>query len=127
MKTAFQCVSEFQHQVLGHEPLERPQLMLSENKNILKIKIEEELQEFMDAKTIADQADALVDLIYFGLGGLYRLGANFDECFDIVHAANMTKVKGMTKRGVADDAAKPEEFKAPDLSFLDARANGLEE
>ena len=51
----------------------------------------EEIQEFTTAENVYDQADAMIDLIYFALGTLVEMGVAPDEIFDIVHEANMAK------------------------------------
>jgi len=52
----------------------------------------EEIDEFLEARDISDQADAMIDLIYFALGTMVEMGAEPQELFDIVHAANMAKL-----------------------------------
>lgn len=78
--------------------------------------LQEEIQEFQDAvdnEDMVGMADALVDLIYFAYGFGYQMGFPMDDIWDVVHAANMTKVRGLTKRGVEGDAAKPEGWRDP--------------
>ena len=93
---------------------------LSEDEAIFVNKvIVEELTEFWKGikdANVPDQVDALIDLVYFAFGGLYKMGVRpeqFDLMFDAVHKANMTKKKGITKRGHENDAAKPEEWREP--------------
>lgn len=52
----------------------------------------EEIREFVDATNIYEQADAMIDLIYFALGTMVEMGVKPKEIFDIVHNANMTKL-----------------------------------
>lgn len=52
----------------------------------------EENDEFKDATTIWDQADAALDKLYFALGDLVELGVDPSPLFDIVQAANMAKL-----------------------------------
>jgi predicted HAD superfamily Cof-like phosphohydrolase len=52
----------------------------------------EELDEFLAARDLCDQADAMVDLIYFALGTLVEMGLPPGKLFEIVHQANMTKL-----------------------------------
>ncbi|HLI64810.1 MAG TPA: hypothetical protein VKU90_00480 [Caulobacteraceae bacterium] len=54
--------------------------------------IEEEVQELREATTIADQADAFIDVIYFAVGGLVNMGIRPGPLWDIVQAANMAKL-----------------------------------
>ena len=51
----------------------------------------EELEEFQRADTVLDQADAMIDLLYFALGTLVEMGVHPSRLFDIVHDANMNK------------------------------------
>ncbi|MDR6884895.1 hypothetical protein [Bacillus sp. 3255] len=70
----------------------------------------EELTEFMRAKTIEDQVDALADLIYFAIGTYTLMGVEPEPIFDIVHAANMGKVgpEGKVERDEQGKIKKPE-------------------
>lgn len=70
----------------------------------------EELTEFMRAKTIEDQVDALTDLIYFAVGTFTLMGVEPEPIFDIVHAANMGKVgpDGKVTRDAQGKIKKPE-------------------
>ncbi len=52
----------------------------------------EEVAEFLVAKDIYEQADAMIDLIYFALGTMVEMGLEADELFDIVQSANMAKL-----------------------------------
>ena len=52
----------------------------------------EEVAEFLVAQDIYEQADAMIDLIYFALGTLVEMGLEADELFDIVQKANMAKL-----------------------------------
>ncbi|MGI6316312.1 MAG: HAD family hydrolase [Christensenellales bacterium] len=52
----------------------------------------EEINEFLDAKTLTDQADAMIDLLYFALGTLVEMSVPPQKLFDIVQKANMTKL-----------------------------------
>ena len=52
----------------------------------------EELDEFRRANSIHEQADAMVDLMYFALGTLVEMGVKPGRLFDIVHQANMKKL-----------------------------------
>lgn len=52
----------------------------------------EEVDEFEEATTLNDQADAMIDLIYFALGTLVEMGVPPQDLFNIVHDANMAKL-----------------------------------
>ena len=57
----------------------------------------EEIDEFKVAREnedIIEQVDALIDLVYFAIGGLVRLGLTQEQtnaCFNAVHRTNMMK------------------------------------
>ena len=78
--------------------------------------IEEEAQELRDARTLEDQADAYLDIIYFGLGGLVELGLEPSKLFDIVQAANMAKLweDGLPRRREDGKVIKPPGWLAPE-------------
>ena len=85
----------------------------SSTKEWLTKALEEELQEFREASTPEDSVDALIDLIIFACGGLYRAGMTPDQakaCFTAVLDANDAKKAGVKQNravaGVAD-AVKP--------------------
>jgi len=54
--------------------------------------IEEEAGELREATTIAEQADAFIDAIYFAVGGLVEMGIQPGPLWDIVQGANMAKL-----------------------------------
>lgn len=73
-------------------------------------------------KALADQLDALVDLVYVALGTAHLHGFDFDEAWARVHEANMLK-QGVeraadSKRGSSFDVIKPRGWVAPDLRDL---------
>ena len=77
----------------------------------------EELAEFKAAiasQDFAEQADALIDLVYFAKGTAVMMGLPWAELWDDVQRANMSKVRGVGKRGHAVDMVKPEGWKKPD-------------
>lgn len=64
-------------------------------------------------QNLAEQADALVDLVYVAHGTAVMLGLPWKHLWDDVQRANMSKVRGMTKRGHAVDVTKPEGWVGP--------------
>lgn len=57
--------------------------------------MKEEIDEFIKAvksEDIVEQADAMIDLIYFALGTLVEMGIRPDALFEIVQHANMSKL-----------------------------------
>ena len=100
----------------------------SEEKAFRIVAMQEELDEYKDATTPADELDALVDLVVFALGTAERQGylAVFEEAFNRVMQANMQKEIGTNqKRGSFKlDLVKPEGWTGPEdklQAVLDAR------
>ena len=57
--------------------------------------IKEELDELIEAinkKDLVEVADALTDILYVTYGAGHAFGINLDECFQEVHASNMSKL-----------------------------------
>jgi len=116
-----EAVVQFNSQVLGIEQRPPASLCTAEFNHGLKC-LNEEVVEFGEAHVQADyigQIDALVDLMYFATGLMYKLGltpAQIHACQMAVHDANMTKKKGVVaKRDTgAPDAVKPEGWIPPE-------------
>lgn len=115
-------VNDFQVNILGIAFPKKPRFMTDQEVNDTCEKLDEELTEFANATTIADQADALVDSIYFALGALHQMGVDTRRVWAAVHEANITKRRGITERGHENDAVKPEGWQPPDHSWLDEAA-----
>ena len=80
--------------------------------------IDEELIEYGMAPTLADEFDALIDMVYVILGTAHMQGLDFQAGWDRVHEANMKKVRGPSERSARFDVIKPEGWTAPDLTDL---------
>lgn len=79
--------------------------------------IMEELSELMKAhekSELVNAADAVVDLLYVTMGLSHHMGLPLPELFQVVHRANMLKEPGMTKRGIGQDAIKPDNWTPPE-------------
>jgi len=63
----FDQVAEF-HRRFGHPVAERPRLLKSPRADGRVAWMREEIDEFVAAADVVDQADAMIDLIYFALG-----------------------------------------------------------
>lgn len=89
--------------------------------------IDEEKEELDFAYVNSDYIgyiDALIDNIYFCLGGLIRIGLNeelVEKIFEAVHQCNMEKVKGKKKRTVEFDldAIKPNDWVSPEEKIIE--------
>lgn len=116
-------VIDFSQTVLKIQPRIQCPLSLPEFEITVKA-LNEEVQEFIQASKDSDyigQIDALIDLQYFAMGALYKLGLTADQinrCCYAVHDANMTKklgIKASRGDGSAADAIKPEGWEAPEV------------
>ena len=87
----FEQVKDF-HRAFNHLVSETPVLLSVQEAQNRAGFMREEIDEFMESETIYDQADAMIDLIYFALGTLVQMGVKPKKIFDIVHNANMTKL-----------------------------------
>lgn len=115
-----QDVKDFQRKFdLGEHPSEPVMLLPVQRQQRLQL-LQEELSEFSlacgtggFAPDLAEQADALVDLVYVALGTAALMGLPWEKLWADVHRANMAKVRGMTKRGHTNDVMKPEGWVGP--------------
>jgi predicted HAD superfamily Cof-like phosphohydrolase len=71
---------------------------------------------------MAEQADALIDLVYVlkGTAAMMGLGPAWPDLWDDVQRANMAKVKGPTHRnmGFGSDIAKPPGWEPPQTEAI---------
>lgn len=86
------AVKEFSDACNDHELPSTPQLMDSAAVEFIAEMVNDELQELREAVDVVEQADALVDAIYYICDTAVRHGINLDRLFEIVHTANMGKV-----------------------------------
>ena len=69
-----------------------PKRMSVEAVEFIAEMVDDELEELREAVDVVEQADALVDAIYYICDTAVRHGMNLDRVFEIVHGANMQKV-----------------------------------
>lgn len=73
-------------------------------------------------EALAEQLDALVDLVYVALGNAHLQGFDFNAAWRRVHAANMSKERATSAtasvRGGVFDVVKPPGWTAPDHTDL---------
>ena len=105
------------HVKYGLEYTGEPRVLPQELSKFRQAFIDEELIEYGMARELADEFDALIDLVYVILGTAHLQGLDFQAGWDRVHAANMQKVRGPSKRSEFD-VIKPEGWTAPDLTDL---------
>ena len=87
MKKEWNDVREF-HDKFGHPVAEQPK-MIDKKRALSRAKW---IAEFLIADNIYEQADAMIDLMYFALGTMVEMGLEADELFEIVQQANMAKL-----------------------------------
>jgi predicted HAD superfamily Cof-like phosphohydrolase len=108
-------VKDFQQkfsQIVNEKPVHLTKRKLEERLKFMQ----EELDEFeagVIEQDLAQQADALVDIVYVALGTAVMLGLPWNELWNDVHRANMAKVPGQTHRGNLVDVMKPEGWVGP--------------
>ncbi|MDR3239101.1 MAG: hypothetical protein LBT44_03320 [Clostridiales bacterium] len=91
MNQEWEMVRAF-HQMFAHPIGQSPQELPESRAAARRKWMQEELDEFYAAQNIYEQADAMIDLIYFALGTLVEMGLKPDALFEAVHQANMTKL-----------------------------------
>ena len=91
MNNEWKKVKEFQLK-FGHPVSAYPVQMSKERAEKRYQWMLEEINEFLEADEIVEQADAMIDLIYFALGTLVEMGIEPDNLFNIVQNANMSKL-----------------------------------
>ncbi len=120
-------VVEFNQRVLNIGQREVDMLNSQEFEISMKC-LQEELDEFEEAFKNGDLIgciDAIIDLKYFAVGVLYKMGLSPDTqkaCCTAVHSANMEKKLGVNaKRAVegAADAVKPEGWVSPEERIIE--------
>lgn len=91
MNNEWLMVREFQRK-FGHPVSDKPKQMSGERAQKRYKWMLEEINEFLEADEIVEQADAMIDVIYFALGTLVEMGIEPDSLFRIVQEANMSKL-----------------------------------
>ena len=94
MNKEYNEVKKF-HQSFGLPYLEEPETLPLERSKKRYAWMLEEINEFLEAsekQDIVEQADAMIDTIYFALGTLVEMGIEPEELFNIVQTANMSKL-----------------------------------
>lgn len=114
-------VIQFNHEVLGIQARPIEPLNFTESSHLIKC-MNEEVEEFKKAYEYGDfigMIDALMDEIYFAMGGLYKMGFTNEmavEIFTAIHEANMEKKLGKVahRDTGAPDAVKPNGWIPPE-------------
>lgn len=91
MQKEWEDVLEFQR-CFGHPYASKPEMISAERSKVRADWMLEEVNEFLAAEEIVEQADAMIDLMYFALGTLVEMGVKPDALWQIVQDANMAKL-----------------------------------
>lgn len=93
LNEAYELVKSFQE--MAEQPIgEFPQSLSKQRCNIRCKWMREEIEEFENSNTVYEQADAIMDLLYYTLGSLVEMGVKPDELFMLVHEYNLKKIIG---------------------------------
>lgn len=113
-------VREFHEE--GRHPVAEIPTVLSPDRVSRRVAwMREEIDEFEEAGSVVDQADAIVDLMYFALGTLVEMGVEGGPLFEIVHRANMRKVTNGSVATRADGKIqKPADWVTPEAEMAAA-------
>lgn len=95
--------------------INKPVFMDTKGIEFIKDMVNDELLELKEAKTIAEQADALVDAIYYLFDTAVKHGIDLDPIFSIVHNANLKKIRpdGHVIKSSNGKIEKPEDWVDP--------------
>lgn len=108
----------------GIGPREVPEELREFRRKFLREELAE-IEEALDAGDTAKLLDGLVDLVYVALGTAHVYGLPFDEAWDEVQRANMSKERAERKeqslRGSTYDVIKPEGWMPPDVAGILSR------
>lgn len=117
---AWEQVRQFQ-KAFNHPVSDHPVLLDQDRAQKRMSWIQEEVQEFLEADTIVDQADAMIDVMYFALGTLVEMGVRPQALMDIVQQANMSKLgaDGKPIYGSDGKVQKPEGWENPYPKLLE--------
>ncbi len=90
---AYELVKKFQK--MAEQPIgEYPQFLNRQRCNVRCKWMREEIAEFENSNTVYEQADAIMDLLYYALGTLVEMGVKPDELFLLIHEYNVKKIIG---------------------------------
>jgi predicted HAD superfamily Cof-like phosphohydrolase len=114
-----QQVHEF-HQMFKYRSGTLPKKLTKKQRLHRARLMREEIREFLEAKDIVSQVDALDDLLYFLLGTADEMGVDLEPTFDKVHEANMRKLgpDGQPIYRVDGKIMKPEGWVGPEAEIM---------
>ena len=118
LKKAQDSVKEFNQ--ASRFPISDKPVKLTKNRVALRVRwMLEEIQEFLLARDISEQADAIADLIYQAMGVFVEMGVDGSKVFEIVHQSNMSKVRNDREIQYREDGKveKPDGWTSPEAQI----------
>jgi predicted HAD superfamily Cof-like phosphohydrolase len=114
LHNSYELVQQF-HRAFGIPIALTPAEISSERVQKRAAWLDEEVGEFRQAKSLVDQVDAMIDVIYLALGGLVEMGVSPESIFHIVHNSNMNKLwaDGMPRHHEDGKVMKPSTWADP--------------
>lgn len=115
LEKAYLDVEKF-HRTFNHPSPDSLIKLDDDRKKLRAAWIKEELEEFLNSNTIEDDADALIDMLYFILGTFVEMGLEPSPIFDIVQNCNMKKLfpDGKPHYNENNKVIKPEGWVPPE-------------
>ena len=118
LKDAFRTVKKFNF--LARRNIPRvPTMPGADVKAELAIRIYEEVDEFIEAKSLREMIDALIDIIYVTLDACVQLGLRPSPFFEIIARNNLSKVfpDGWMRTNERGKVIKPSSWIPPDAEI----------
>jgi predicted HAD superfamily Cof-like phosphohydrolase len=119
LNEAWEKVKQF-HKKFQQPWSETPVNMPKRRRIVRCIWMREEIEEFLCAKTLVDQTDAMMDLLFFCIGTLVEMGVRPEKVFLAVLKANMAKLWDDGKPHFRDGdnkIMKPEGWEPPEAEI----------
>lgn len=125
----FDAIYDFNEHVVKVDVELKINALTGEQRRWMSKALREEAKEFDDGileptfeDVIVAQVDALLDSIYFAVGGLKKMGlsrAQAYACMMAVHQANMNKKRGgkATRGNFEEDAVRTEDYVPPEAAI----------
>jgi predicted HAD superfamily Cof-like phosphohydrolase len=117
MKELIEKIQEW-HDVTGVTTPTKPTYLIATRQLLRYELMAEENEEYIDAESMIDIADALGDMLYILVGTILEHGFadKIEAIFDEIHRSNMTKVvDGKVIRRDDGKILKPEGYEKPNL------------
>lgn len=114
---AYEDVKAFQI-AFGNPVAKRPCILTGHEKERRIEWMREEIEELVAADSVVEQADAIIDLLYFAFGYLVEMGVPPSGVWNAVHAANMAKLwpDGVHTNAVGK-VVKPHDWQGPERAI----------